>query len=71
MARYYDVSNIYLETLNEPGVKTVVLCGRSGDVVPASVCIRRNRLSGSTGSSLCRGCIMNIALDRRCAEHPG
>ncbi len=66
MARYYDAANSFVETFNEPGVTTVIYCKLFRDIVTDTVCILRSKAVGTmSGEFSCKGCIMNIALDRR------
>ena len=65
MARYYDPANTFVETFNEPGVTTVVYCKLFRDIVTDTVCILRSKYVTCRSEFSCKGCIMNIALDRR------
>lgn len=65
MARYYDVANTYEETFNEPGVTTIVYCKLFRDMVTDTICILRSKILSTRSEFSCKGCIMNIALDRR------
>ncbi len=65
MARYFDAANTFVETFNEPGVTTVVYCKLFRDMVTDTICIRRSKIVSSRMGLSCKGCIMNIALNRR------
>ena len=65
MARYFDIANTFCETYNEPGVTTIVYCKLFRDIVTDTVCILRSRILTAKSHTSCKGCIMNIALDRR------
>ncbi len=65
MARYYDAANTFQEPLTEPGVTTILYCRLFKDMVSDSVCMMRSRVLTSGGTFSCKGCIMNIAFDRR------
>lgn len=64
MARYY--ANNYVESFNESGVTTVVYCKLFGDMVSDTVCIARRQVLTSQKVFSCKGCIMNVALERVC-----
>lgn len=65
MARYYDAANTFVETFNEPGVTTIVYCKLFRDMVTDTTCIHRSKMLRSRSGFSCKGCIMNIALNRR------
>lgn len=65
MARYYDAANTFEEAFNEPGITTIVYCKLFQDMVTDTICVLRSRIEARQSRFSCKGCIMNIALDRR------
>lgn len=65
MAQYYDAANTFVEKFNEPGVTTIIYCKLHRDMVTDRICVLRRQVPASRNGFSCKGCIMNIALDRR------
>jgi hypothetical protein len=65
MAQYHDPANILVENFSERDDTTVVYCKLFRDIVTDSVCVVRSKYVSCSSEYSCKGCIMNIALDRR------
>jgi hypothetical protein len=65
MAQYNDPASAFAETSDERDDTTVVYCKLFRDIVTDSICIVRSKYVSCRSEYSCKGCIMNIALDRR------
>jgi hypothetical protein len=54
-----------VESFSERDDTTVVYCKLFRDIVTDSVCVVRSKYVSCRSDFSCKGCIMNIALDRR------